>query len=223
MTLVELEKAVALQLQHSSVNTLQSLIAQNHVYGCFIVMEDICQGTNQGPTKDTLEKNFAFLGIRHGFVMDTKLVLDPLPEYQAAWLAYFQELLAVRDMDMVDKTEDALIDVIQRHCTVHTFFMKAIQTGVLPQDVMGHIVEMLLTGATEFVIVANEVENAVEHEVRNALANTVANEVRNAVANTVANTVIPVKKSNFARTRHSVHVTVPTKKYLSKTRRVLKK
>jgi len=227
MTLAELEKAVTLQLQHSA-NTLESLIAQNHLYGCFLVMEDICQGQLSSSAKDicqqqdngsqrqdsvtlvSLEKNFASIGIRHGFLMDTKLMLTPLPEYQAAWLLYFQELLAVRDMDIVDKTEDALIDVIQQHAGTHDFFMKAIKTGVLPQEVVSPIVEMLLSGATEFLPALPQV----------ATASSAVEPASSAVETT---SVVKPKKSNFARTRHVMQVTIPTKKYLSKTRRALKK
>ena len=264
MSLVELERVVALQLDKSSVNTLESLKAQNHIYGCFIVMEDLCNDTKLNLVD--IEHHFSSIGIRHGFVMDTSLLLNSLPEYKLTWLAYFKELQQSRDIAFVDQTEDTLIDVVRRHVKEeHSFLMKAIESGVLPQGTVADIVEMLLAGLTDFVgkqedkkevnnEVVNEVVNEVKNEVKNEVVNEVKNEVMNEVKNEVVNEVVnedknkvknevvnevvnedkndvpsiswvkaPLKKTRFARTRHALHITVPTKKYLAKTRRVVKK
>jgi len=84
----------------------------------------------------------------------------------------------------------------------------------------------------------NEVKNEVVNEVKNEVVNEVVNEDKNKVKNEVVNEVVnedkndvpsislvkaPLKKTRFARTRHALHITVPTKKYLAKTRRVVKK
>ena len=58
-------------------------LVQNHLYGCFIIMEDIAQhkvnvdGTIISTPKFTfdLDKQFSEIGLRYGFAMDTKLAL----------------------------------------------------------------------------------------------------------------------------------------------------
>ncbi len=116
-----MEQIISKQL--SNPNGLYSLKLQNHIYGCFIIMEDIAQGVVNvsGSILTTPKFTFDFdtqfneIGIRYGFALDTKLVFDEFSsEYKDIWIKTFKEINIARDINEVDKIEDQLIAVIQR-------------------------------------------------------------------------------------------------------------
>ena len=87
--------------QLNGASGLYSLKLQNHIYGCFIIMEDIAQkavdvsGTLIRGEKFTFDfdKQFSEIGLRYGFVMDTKLLLGTfMPEYKETWISYFENI-----------------------------------------------------------------------------------------------------------------------------------
>ncbi len=147
----ELETAVLTQLH--GVRGLCSLQLQNHIYGCYFLMEDIAMShvSHTGTTVSTAshsfdyEKGFAEIGLRYGFLMDTKLELaEWLPAYQAAWLRCFAEMGASHDVDTVDKIEDALNAVVLRSIDKEEgFFMNAVEHGALTRDWIDKVLRVL--------------------------------------------------------------------------------
>jgi hypothetical protein len=133
----------SVQQQLSGTSGLYSLQLQNHIYGCFIIMEDIAQKTvefseNQlvGPSYSfDIKKHFSEIGIRYGFAMDTKLTLKEYPaSYQDAWLQTFRDLGVLQDVEYVDATEECLIEIIQQQVKpADAYFVHALGTGSLPQ------------------------------------------------------------------------------------------
>jgi hypothetical protein len=115
-------------------------------------MEDIAQklyslsGSTLSGTNFTLDLDAQFgeIGIRFGFIMDTKLMLDTfLPEYKSAWLAQFASH-ADHDLDKVDAMEDALIDMIKvTVCEEDAFFLHALDKGTLPQEWVTKVLSIL--------------------------------------------------------------------------------
>jgi hypothetical protein len=142
MDLTRIKSAVLNQL--SDVNGLYSLKLQNHIYGCFIVMEDIAQGIvdMSGTTIYTpkyvfdLDKQFSEIGLRYGFAMDSKLTLDTFnSEYKETWIEYFKDIDIARDINETDKIEDSIIEIIQKQIPSEDgFFIQALETGSLPQE-----------------------------------------------------------------------------------------
>jgi hypothetical protein len=142
MDLSKIKSAVLNQI--TNTDGLYSLKLQNHIYGCFILMEDIAQkvvdvsGTILSTKTFTFDfdKRFSEIGLRYGFAMDTKLILDTFnPEYKDAWLQYFKDIHLSSNIDDADKIEDCLIDVIQTNFKPEeAFFINALQTGFLPQE-----------------------------------------------------------------------------------------
>lgn len=204
--LIGLEQSVTSQL--TDCNALKSLQVQNHVYGCFILMEDIAQEvvtitnnvvSGSGFSFD-LDENFADIGLRYGFIFDTKLALDTfLPEYKEQWLKHFQ--LVSSEKQHVDMIEDSLIDIVHKTAKPeHDFFAKALKTGVLPQEILGKILTMLVSGLTELEsakLALAQSEKPVPMEPVEAK---------------------PDKKVRFSITRrHNIKPVI--KKYLAKTRR----
>jgi hypothetical protein len=134
---------------------LNSLKIQNHIYGCYVIMEDIAQGNMKfedgkliGPKISfNLEDRFAEIGIRFGFLTDTKLILDEcLPEYKQEWVKLFIELSHVRSVDKSDAVEDAVNEIIVREIPADdAFFVNAIDTGMLPHEWLDRAIA-LLTG-----------------------------------------------------------------------------
>lgn len=142
MDLTRIKSAVLNQL--TDTNGLYSLKLQNHIYGCFIIMEDIAQhvvdvsDTILSTPKFTFDCDTQFneIGLRYGFAMDSKLELDTFrPEYKEAWLQYFKDIDIAQDIGDVDKIEDSLIEVVQQSIKEEdAFFINALNTGSLPQE-----------------------------------------------------------------------------------------
>ena len=101
-----------------------SMVFQNHLYGCFIMMEDIAQGilelSNGYITGNSLylhlDTQFGHIGFRYyGFLMDGKAVLDASAEYKQTWLDVFyacKGLKGAEEPDFVDKIEEEVIQML---------------------------------------------------------------------------------------------------------------
>ena len=203
MDLAKIKSAVLNQL--TNTNGLYSLKLQNHIYGCFIVMEDIAQhtidvsGTILSTPKFTFDcdKQFSEIGLRYGFAMDTKLTLDTFtPEYKETWLQYFKDIDLAQDIGEVDKIEDCLIEVVQSLIKPEeSFFISALETGALPQEWIEKVLNLINPPAAEKEV---EVEKT---------------------AISAAVTEKPLAKRRLATTRRAGQKATSNKKSLAKTRR----
>ena len=199
MDLTRIKSAVLNQL--TDTNGLYSLKLQNHIYGCFIIMEDIAQhvvdvsGGILSTPKFTFDsdKQFSDIGLRYGFAMDTKLALDTFTsEYKEAWLQYFTDIDISQDIAEVDKIEDALIEIVQTIVKGDdAFFVNALNTGTLPQEWIEKV--LLLINPPDV-----EVEKT---------------------AISAATTEKPLARRRLATTRRAKGTGVSNKKLLAKTRR----
>jgi hypothetical protein len=197
MDLDKIKSAVLSEL--TDINGLNSLKLQNHIYGCFIIMEDIAQGVldTSGSIISTskfsfdLDKQFADIGIRYGFIMDTKLVLNDYDEsYKEIWLKYFNDIDIQRDIEEVDKIEDCLIAVLQTSIkSDEAFFFNALDTGSLTQEWIEKALGLI--------------KGTKNHTISNA----------------ICEKPLCAKKKHLAFTRRSRPKTVGAKKSLAKTRR----
>jgi len=151
MDLARIKSAVLNQL--IGTNGLYSLKIQNHIYGCFLLMEDIAQKiiTLSGTVISTpkfsfdFDRQFGEIGIRYGFAMDTKLILDTFqPEYKETWLQYFKDIDLSQDIAEVDKIEDIIIQIIQEQIKPEdAFFINATETGSLSQEWIDKVLSLL--------------------------------------------------------------------------------
>ena len=199
MDLTRIKSAVLNQL--TDTNGLYSLKLQNHIYGCFIVMEDIAQravdvsGTMISTPKFIFDcdKQFSDIGLRYGFAMDTKLALDTFsPEYKETWLQYFKDIDIAQDIAEVDKIEDSLIEVVQSTIKGDdAFFVNALNTGTLPQEWIEKVLGLL---------------NPPDVEIEKT-------------AISAATTEKPLARRRLATTRRAKGTGVSNKKILAKTRR----
>lgn len=135
----------------SGVHGLPSLRLQNHLYGCYLLLEDIVQknvtltGTTvqrQHGTFD-LNKQFAEIGLRYGFAMDTQLLLTPCPpDYQAAWVHVFTTLTSLEEVDMLEeKVNEIIQELIPED---EGFFVNTAETGTLPPQWVDRALSLLL-------------------------------------------------------------------------------
>lgn len=129
----------------TGVTGLRSLQFQNHLYGCFIVMEDIAQGTVElsGTVLRTptfsfdLEARFDEIGLHYGFIMDTQLRwgAENDKEYRRCWVEAFQATGREKKIETVDGMEDVLIELVTEKIPAESsFFSHALHTGVLPHE-----------------------------------------------------------------------------------------
>jgi len=195
------------QLQVSPLELLQ---VQNHIYGCFILMEDIVGKQNKlqeynytnGNYTFNIDEQFSEIGIRYGFLMDTKLIFDSyLPEYKATWLEIYKGL-EQKTIEDSDRMEDDIIDLIKNTVAPEmAFFLHALQTGSLPQEWL-HKVILLLTGKTVS-------EKTDTEEIKNGLAKAaIEKEIKR----------FRTTKRQLTQGTHSIMI----KKPLAKTRRAIK-
>lgn len=190
------------------VDGIESLKVQNHIYGCFVLMEDIAENVTLDGfvyKKDItfdLDKQFSQIGIRYGFVMDTKLIFDTyLPEYKAAWLALFTEINTKRKVEEVDTIEDSVIELIKNTVKPDmAFFTNALKTGSLSQEWIHIVIVLLTTGALPVLEASSAPAPNSDEAYKTALMNA------------------QVEKT-FKRGRKTKRNTVVLKKYLGKTRR----
>jgi hypothetical protein len=200
----------AIQQQLTSASGLSSLQLQNHIYGCFIIMEDIAQKTVElsehqlvGPSYSfDVYQHFSEIGVRYGFVMDTKLIVESVSDaYRDAWLQTFKDLAMLQDVEYVDSTEECLIELIQKLIPAEeSYFIKALDTGSLPQAWVQKVLTLLLPekrGEEEPAVTA--VSRAVTEKPITKLAS---------------------KPKPLSQTRR--HVITSDKKYLAKTRRAIR-
>ena len=128
----------------TGVTGLRSLQFQNHLYGCFIVMEDIAQGTVElsGTVLRTptfsfdLEARFDEIGLHYGFIMDMQLRWGAEEEeYRRCWVDAFQATGREKKIETVDGMEDVLIELVTEKIPAESsFFSHALHTGVLPHE-----------------------------------------------------------------------------------------
>jgi hypothetical protein len=110
---------------------LASLQLQNHLYGCYLVMEDMAQER----WKSDVRLLFSQLGIRYGFFLDTKLVLPSKSEYEKEWCQLFDYIMEMKDIDFVDKLEEKLNETILSVVPSHeAFFENALHSGNMSQE-----------------------------------------------------------------------------------------
>jgi len=195
MDLTPLKTAV----QHELSNRIgiSSLIVQNHIYGCYLIMEDIANKVlefSDGCLKNgsftlDLTQNFSKIGIRYGFLMDTKLVLDSVESaYQEEWIKIFEQLQSRHDIEEVDQIEDVLNELIQKTIpSDDSFFLHALESGRLPQEWMDKVLQ-LFEAPTPLISQAKTEKN-------------------------------PVRKTYLSTTRRHKPIVVPQKKSLASTRR----
>jgi hypothetical protein len=156
------------------------------------------------------EKNYSFnidtqfsqIGIRYGFLMDTKLIFESfLPEYKTAWLALFTEINEKKSLENVDKIEDVVIEIIKTNVLNEmAFFSHALSTGSLPKEWMNKVIVLLTTGSLPSNHV-NEVSEVSEED------------------NGLVKAVVEKQMKKHRKTKRNV---VIVKKLLGKTRRVIK-
>ena len=204
----------AIQQQLTNVSGVASLQLQNHIYGCFIIMEDIAQKTVElsedklvGPSYVfDIHKHFSEIGVRYGFVMDTKLILQSVSDvYRDAWLQTFRDLSVLLDVEYSDNIEECIIDLIKQHIPAEeAYFIKALDTGSLPQLWVQKVLTLLLN--------EKRVEEPVDSNATTAISKAITEKP-------IIKTL--VKSKAFAHTRR--HMVASDKKYLAKTRRAIRR
>jgi hypothetical protein len=152
-----IESAVLTELHDK--HGLDSLKVQNHIYGCFILMEDIAESvwkkdgatlTGQDGIVYHLDAQFSEIGVRYGFVMDTNLDYTQYsPEYKRAWLECFDQLGHSHDITFVESVEDRVNTVIQTNVKEEdAYFMNSLEHGILPKTWQDKMIKLILGNKT---------------------------------------------------------------------------
>jgi hypothetical protein len=132
---------------------IASLALQNHIYGCFLLMEDLAQqavtltGTHVQPFDWDLVEDFSKIGMRYGFIMDRQLAdeVDSFSDsYQTAWVVWFQHVATEKRVEEVDETEDRIIGLLRQTVPAEeAFFSHALETGELSIEWKNKAVKIL--------------------------------------------------------------------------------
>ena len=186
------------------------------------MMEDIAQKTVElvdhqlvGPSYSfDIYEHFSEIGVRYGFVMDTKLIVESVSDaYRDAWLQTFKDLAMLQDVEYVDSTEECLIDLIQKLIPEQdAYFIQALKTGSLPQSWVQKVLTLLLP---EKKVDEEPAATAVSRAVTEKPITRAPVKVGSQQSQQVLG-----KGKHLAYTRR--HVAASDKKYLSKTRRAVR-
>lgn len=143
MDLSPLLSLITTKLSHAS--PLESLELQNHLYGCFILMEDIAQQTvelrdrcivSSSAPSFSLLNQFHQIGSVYGFLNDQHVILHSVsPDYLKAWMEVFESLQQTHSIEQVDAMEDAILQLLHEKIPPSfSFFTEASKTGSLPHE-----------------------------------------------------------------------------------------
>ena len=175
-------------------------------------MEDIAQnkfevnGTIFSTPKFSFDcdKQFSEIGLRYGFVMDTKLALTTFnPEYKEMWLKQFNAVNVAKNIEDVDKIEDAIIEVIRSIVSPEdSFFFNALDTGSLPQEWIATVLNLLNHVTPTTPVNPVDPEKDIEIE-KTAISVAITEKPIKRKGKTRRSKAIPVKKPLF-RTRRNV-------------------
>lgn len=146
-----LKEIITKQLQDKS--PLHSLQIQNHIYGCFILMEDLAQGivsldgdsvTYQDSTFN-INEQFSNIGLKYGFVISDDLALNNYnDEYKAKMIEIFRSCDLLRDVDALDNMEDEIIKLINELLDDKVnLFRNALDTGRLSDDLLESVLDLI--------------------------------------------------------------------------------
>jgi hypothetical protein len=129
----------AIHIHLSNAHGIDSLRLQNHIYGCYILLEDIVQQyatlsgmkiTGQSFSFD-LKQQFSEIGLRYGFAMDTQLLLGHgLSDYQDSWIHAFTTIKTLEEVDSLEEKVNAIIQQVVP--ADYGFFVSTAETGSLP-------------------------------------------------------------------------------------------
>jgi hypothetical protein len=185
--------------QINGVNGLYSLQLQNHIYGCFVLMEDIAQSsadisdttlTYSENTTFNYDTQFSEIGIKYGFVNSDKVTLTKYTsEYKEIWMNCFRELDLLQDIALVDEIEDIIINLVCNSIpTDDAFFYNALESGTLSEEFVSKVMKLLEPPAATVTTVATASEDDDSNNMQ-GLATAAANEKyikshRNKVAST---------------------------------------
>ena len=142
--------------QLSNLSDLAALKVENHIYGCYMIMQDIAEKDsflsnhiltkkNTNEYRFDVNQQFEQIGIRYGFVMDSLLLLDTyLPNYKDLWLEIFNDISLTLDIDLVDTIEEVVNDcLVELRPVDKSFFFAAAQSGYLPQEYMDRVIDLI--------------------------------------------------------------------------------
>ena len=160
--------SAAVRTALSNVRGLSSLRLQNHLYGSYVLLEDIVQknvvvtGTvAKGPhvTLDLI-KQFSEIGLRYGFAMDTQLLLTCSDEYRDAWIHVFTTFSTLEEVDALEENLNEVIRLVVP--AEDAFFASTAETGSLPTQWVDRALSLLLTKDVEVsaVVEANPETNS---------------------------------------------------------------
>jgi len=192
---------------------LLSLTLQNHIYGCFIIAEDLSLKSFTlepndilvgSKVKFSLKKQFPAIGLRFGFVLDTKLRFTGSREYCELWMEIFRYIAKNCDNAWVDTFEDLIIEVIRTAIEpCDAFFINALDTGSLTQEWVERAIVLLVGEEEEEKSHTGLTEANTEKVVKKPLKS-----IMKPLAITQRHREEPKDKKNFAYTRR-VRISVP--------------
>jgi hypothetical protein len=196
--------STAVRTALSNVRGLSSLRLQNHLYGCYLLLEDIVQknvvvtglvAKGAHVTLD-LNKQFSEIGLRYGFAMDTQLLLTCSDEYRDAWIHVFTTFSTLEEVDALEETLNEVIRLMVP--AEDAFFASTAETGSLPTQWVDRALALLLTKEISAAIspMTSPVVETCSTEVSPVVSvtvNTVASPVVSPVVSTTANTPIDPK------------------------------
>jgi len=147
-------------IQSSFQTVVETIALQNHLYGCFVILESIAEksidmsGTvlmhvdiSQSLVENfDTDADFADIGLEYGFASDSRLQYkSATEEYKKEWLQLFKETAIDTATVVVDKLEETIFgEIIQAYKgSDRAYFENALATGSLTPEWQAKLLENL--------------------------------------------------------------------------------
>jgi hypothetical protein len=152
MDILDISNSICQEFNRCS-NPLMRVCLENHIYGCFVILEDICDNCDVNIIKTTLNyselsfnylRNFNKIGVTFGFLSKDAFALkDFSADYLKCWIELISYTYENKNVKIIDDIEDIIYKYIKENVTNNYFHVALENDGIL-DDVSVKQIESLL-------------------------------------------------------------------------------
>jgi hypothetical protein len=159
MDILDISNSICQEFNRCS-NPLMRVCLENHIYGCFVILEDICDNCDVNIIKTTLNyselsfnylRNFNKIGVTFGFLSKDAFALNDFSaNYLKCWIELISYIYECKNIKIIDDIEDIIYKYIKENVTNNYFHVALENDGIL-DDVSVKQIESLLTPDNKIV------------------------------------------------------------------------
>jgi hypothetical protein len=159
MDILDISNSICQEFNRCS-NPLSRVCLENHIYGCFVILEDICDNCDVNIIKTTLNyselsfnylRNFNKIGVTFGFLSKDAFTLNDFSaDYLKCWIELISYIYECKNIKTIDDIEDIIYKYIKENVANNYFHVALENDGLLDDNSIKQI-ESLLTPDNKIV------------------------------------------------------------------------